>query len=76
MGSNQKLPDVKLTIAEALALARRYMQAISEGRIEEHEIDALTDEDLIARDDELAARLDEAQKDAERELETATQNTE
>lgn len=57
--------DAKLTLSEALALSRRYMQAVADGRISESEINSMSDDDLIAFDDELAELLDEAQEEAE-----------
>lgn len=62
------IPDVKLSLSEALALARRYMRAVSDGRIAESEIDGMTEEELLAFDDELSELVDEAQSEAETDI--------
>lgn len=55
----------KGAIETALALLRRYALAIAEGRIEASAIGGMSDEELLAFDEQKFNELDQKQKEAE-----------
>jgi len=54
-----------MDIVDVLALLRRYAEAFAEGRIEAQTVKTMTDDELAAFDDELSARLEAKQREAE-----------
>lgn len=59
------MPESETDLERIMAIVRRYLSAVAQGRIDARRVDTLTDIELAELDDELAATMADKQREAE-----------